>query len=67
MTSCSMNETIVQLNFQTAERKEGHSDTDRDCVSKGVTAGCLWITRHLPYFNLLLMHTHEGGQSVQQR
>jgi hypothetical protein len=42
-----MNETIVQLNFETAGKK-GHTDIDRDCVSYGVTAGCLWITCRLP-------------------
>jgi hypothetical protein len=40
-TSGFMNESSVQLNFETADRKEGHADIDRDSDSNGVTAGCL--------------------------
>jgi hypothetical protein len=35
-----MNETIVQLNLETAERKEGHADIDRDCFSNGIMSVC---------------------------
>jgi hypothetical protein len=31
-----MNEIIVQLNLETAERKEGHASIDHDSVSNGV-------------------------------